>query len=164
MPDERGAWVARVLGFEASVPKPANAAGLSLARLGKARLEWRDMLADARGQIGTLKRVIVADFEGEDEAAVPEALDALDRSIAALDDRLGDDLDAVLNADAERRAELIEKARATATGFASFLIDDTVMSLLDGNDLLPQTAVCRPLRRKLADIQSALVTGAAENA
>jgi len=168
----RAEWVQRVLGKRmpatgAATPDGGAAgalAGLSLARLGKARLEWRESLANARAQMNALKRAIVEDCVGEDERAIPEALRAVDASMKTLDDRLTDELDAILNADAADRAPLIAKARASAAAFATFLLEDTMMSLLDGNDVLPQTMVCRPLRRKLAEIQVVLPDDVAEDA
>jgi hypothetical protein len=160
----RDAWVRRVLGVDIPPRAPAGAAetgspkGLSLVRLGKARLEWRDTLIAARRDMDKLKAALAQRFAGVDDpkARVPAALDRLARSIAELDDTLLNELDAVLTAGPDDRPPLITRARATMAAYARHILADPVMAALDGNEVLPATLIVGPLKAKLAEIHRSL--------
>ena len=155
--DAQADWLARVLGVRMP-PKAGSSGSVSLVRLGKARIEWRDTLGQARGGMKQLKDAIARRYAGVDDAGglVPAALDQLDRSMAALDDALFEQLDAVLNADAANRPPLVARARATMQRFTGHIASDPIMAELDGNEVLPETAITGPLRSKLAEISAAL--------
>jgi hypothetical protein len=148
------------LGVTGAAPAPAAAAagGVSLVKLGKARLEWADARVQGVSGIQRLKVAIQEDYADMPEAgdAVRAALGRLDKLVGQIDDRLVDELDAVLNAPAEARGPLADRARSTIAGFSAVVDKDPILAALDGNEFVPELSVVAPLRARLAAISAAL--------
>jgi hypothetical protein len=142
--------------------KPAADAatgGVSIAKLGKARIEWQSTRQNAIASLGKLKTAFQAAYAAEPELAqeVNAALKKLDGIFARLNETLHDQLDRVLNeADPAKRAELAKIAKKTMADFASFVDSDPVMQALDGNEFAPETQITGPLKAKLSEIAAAL--------
>jgi hypothetical protein len=130
---------------------------LSVAALGKARLEWLTVRQQALADMHRLKDAITAEFRDDTEqaAALREALATLDGLMQRIDVQLAEQLDAVLNADAAARPPLVAQVRTTLAGLQQ-LLADPVMEELDGNEVLPDMLVAAPIRAKLVEISAAL--------
>ncbi len=137
---------------------PGDAAGLSLVKLGKARLEWDGVRAEAVREIQRLKLTMQEEYKDdpEEQAAVGKALGRLDGLITSLNEELGEQLDQVLNAEPEPRRRLLPTAQATLKRFVTFVDSDQLMSVIDGNEYAPDMRVAGPLRAKLQAIAAAL--------
>ena len=136
----------------------ADAPGLSLVRLGRARIEWPKVRDQAFRDLDRLKQSIIADYADMPDAAakVQTALKRLDQSLADFHENLHDRLDAVLNADTGARAAPIAAAREMIRGFDQLLASDPVLAELDGNEFLPDIRIQAPLRAQLTEISKAL--------
>ena len=154
----RAEWISRVLGVDV---RRGGVAGLatkvSLVKLGRARIEWRDTLAASRRELSSFKQALAQRFAGvpDPQGLVPAALKQLDESLAQLDDALLVQLDAVLNGSEQERPPLIATAQSTMRAFRSRISADPVMAALDGNEVRPETIVTGPLHAKLAEIEAA---------
>lgn len=133
--------------------------GLSIMKLGKARIEWGDTRRAAMKSMEELKTAFQAAYADETNmlGEVKAALKKLDTTISQLREDLERELDNVLNeTDPARRVDLVRIARRTMNEFSSFVDSDKVMKALDGNEILPKTQITGPIRAKLAEIASAL--------
>jgi hypothetical protein len=132
--------------------------GLSLVKLGKARIEWPDTHTKAFDDLKRLKTRIEADYADMPEAAseVAGAISLLDKSFSTFNDKLHDQLDAVLNADETDRQSQIDAARAMINAFTKHVDSDPIISALDDNDILPDISIAAPIRAKLQEISTAL--------
>src|SRR5262249_44923251 len=168
-----GAYLARALeklaechalataGATATAPQGAPTA-LSLIKLGKARLEWIGSRSKAVQDIGGLKAAIEAELKDdpEQQGQLAAALKRLDGLITELNEDLGNQLDAVLNAsDPGQSQALARTAQATMDRFIKFVDTDEIMAELDGNEVLPGLQITGPLRAKLRDIAIGLGVG-----
>ncbi len=154
----RAEWISRVLGIDVrSGGAAGRATKVSLVKLGRARIEWRDTLAASRAELSAFKQALAQRFAGvpDPEGRVPAALKRLDESLTQLDDALLVQLDALLNGSEQDRPPLIAKAQSTMRAFRSRIAADPVMAALDGNEVRPETIVTGPLHAKLADIEAA---------
>ena len=136
----------------------APAQGLSLVKLGKARIEWPDIHGKASDDLKRLKTQIEADYADMPEAAgdVAGAISQLDKSFSTFNANLHDQLDAVLNADGTDRQTQIDAARAMINSFTKHVVSDPIISALDGNDIMPDISIAGPIRAKLQEISVAL--------
>ena len=133
--------------------------GLSVAKLGKARLEWVGTRTEAVSGIDRLIEKIKLEYKGEDDQQnqVQLAIDKLNALSAKLKVGLEAQLDAALNeSDPGKRAALAKTAKATLLGIAKLLTEDPLMAELDGNELLPDLKIVAPMKTKLRDIAAAL--------
>ncbi len=146
------------LGASGAGQPQGGSGGVSVVKLGKARLEWANTRLQGISGIERLKTAIADDYADMPEAgdAVRAALGRLDRLVAQIDARLQDELDAVLNAPAEARGPLAERVRGTISGFSAMVDKDPILAALDGNEFVPELSVAAPLRAKLAEISAAL--------
>jgi hypothetical protein len=139
--------------------KTAEKGRLSLVKLGKARLEWRTVLKQSRVGIkrvqGALRREFGADAEQQPKLA--NALKQLDSISADFNEELGARLDDVLNAkDDPQRQTATTIARTMMDKFTRKIDGNEVMAALDGNSLVPDTKIIKPMRDKLREISTAL--------
>src|SRR5262249_8276828 len=140
----------------------AATTGLSLVKLGKARLEWLATRTHAIRDIEHLQAAIEVEFKDDPEQQVQlaAALKRLGALVTELNEELGNQLDAVLNAEDDgQRQALIRIAQATLARFRHFVDTDEVVALLDGNEVLPEMQVAAPVRSKLQGIAVALCPG-----
>jgi hypothetical protein len=143
----------------ASAPSAAGGtSGVSLVKLGKARLEWIAVRRDALEGIRRLRTAIEAEFGDDAEQTQPlqAALRKLDEGIDQLEAELPDQLDAVLNADPAERPALVTVARRTLTRLTTYLSTDEVMQELDDNEVVEGLQVVGPVQAKLQEISQAL--------
>jgi hypothetical protein len=136
-----------------AIPAP-----LSLVKLGKARLEWNDVRNHAIREFQRLKSLLQEEYRDDaaEAATLAKAVQRLDGAIASLNEQLGADLDAVLNADAAKRPQAITTAKATLRRFVALIETDELMSLMDGNEFAPEMEVAAPMRDKLEEITTSL--------
>ncbi len=134
------------------------AAGLSLVKLGKARLEWPEIHTAASSELKRLKAEIQNQYSDMPQAAgaVTSALKTLDDSFALFNERLHDQLDEVLNAEEDARGKEISNAKRMIASFSKHVDSDPIIAAIDGNDILPDTRIAQPIRQKLAEISAAL--------
>jgi len=150
--------------LQSDAPPPAAAVppgvdGLSIMKLGKARIEWNGIRSKAVQDIQLLRTALNAEFadDVEQQPQVNAALTKLDSLIAELNADLGAKLDDVLNAKADaQRNESIKSAKATMQQFVTLVETDEVMAALDGNEITPDAQITAPLQAKLRDIAAAL--------
>ena len=138
---------------------PSGVDGLSIMKLGKARIEWNGIHSKAVQDIQLLRTALNAEFadDVEQQPQVTAALTKLDSLIAELNADLGAKLDDVLNAKADaQRNEAIKSAKATMQRFVTLVETDEVMAALDGNEITPDAQITAPLQAKLRDIAAAL--------
>jgi hypothetical protein len=138
---------------------PQGTGKLSIVKLGKARIEWGNLRSRAVSDIATLKSKLQEEFgsDAEQTAQLGAALKTLDGTISQLNDNLGLQLDAVLNAKTDNeRAALAGTAKATMQQFQRYVDSDTIIAELDGNEVMPDMLVIGPLKAKLQEIAAAL--------
>jgi hypothetical protein len=155
------AWVARVLGVEPPGGKTGKTGttGLSVVRLGKARVQFIEAQRRAVAAIGQLRETLRAQFadDTEQQTQLSKADGVLAGLATALDSALNDELDAVLNeADTVKRQALAESTRATLQRLTGVVTGNPIMSELDGNEVMPQMQVTAPLVAGLQAIAAAL--------
>ena len=148
------AWVIRAL----KVALPAGGTGLSLVKLGQARLAWGGVRGRALADIETVRAAVAAEFADDDEqqSALNAALTRIGGLAAHFNATLEDQLDAVLNAQERARPQLANAARATLSDYVTFLESDALMAAIDGNEITPQVQIAAPMRRALSDVAAAL--------
>lgn len=141
----------------ASVAQKAGS-GLSLAKLGKARIEWPKTRDQAMADLERLKKHIKNEYSDMPEAKgeVTNALSMLDKSLAKFQANLHEQLDQVLNASDDTREETVKTARKMIDDFNAHVKSDPVLAELDGNDILPDIKITGPLQAKLNEISTAL--------
>ena len=155
----RAKQITDLLGKLAGAAKQAGSddGGVSLVKLGKARLEWPGVRDKAFADLGLLKKAITADYADMPEAAqqVSGALATLDKSLSVFQLDLHDKLDEVLNAEGAARAGKVVEVRRIIDAFGKRLDSDPILGALDENDILP-VQIAAPLRGKLGEISEAL--------
>ncbi|MEI7462562.1 MAG: hypothetical protein WCK15_24445 [Pirellula sp.] len=141
-----------------AVGKTEDKQGLSLVKLGKARVEWNRIRLNALQEIERLIEILEAEYgtDKSEQAALSGARQSLSSMIDSMNDELGEQLDLVLNADPERRSELVTSAKAVLERFVNFVDANKILSEIDGNEYAPEMEVAEPLRAKLRQIASAL--------
>ena len=93
----------------------------------------------------------------EAKSTVAAAQKTLDKVFIQIHEKLTTELDAVLvEKDAAKQRPLVETAKGTVTDFMKFVETDGLMSLLDGNDILLDTSIKKPLHEALQGIAAAL--------
>lgn len=158
-------FIRQFLGIE--IPAPAGAAeapnpgagAISVAKLGKARLEWATHKKRMFAEINRLKSAVHKAYQTAPELqrTVAGGLTKLDTALVQFSDDLADQLDAVLNEDdSARQQKLSGKAAKTAAGFLAFCDADPVVSAIDGNEFLPDMNIVGTARARLHNITSAL--------
>ncbi len=141
--------LADALAAAAGKPPPSGSnrsSGVSLVRLGKARLEWIGIRNTAIQDIARLKSVIAEEYKDDVEQAsqLSIALAMLDHKISELEASLPEELDAILNAEVEARTKLVGIARATMAKLQQFLTTDPVMLCIDDNEVIPGVFIRAP--------------------
>jgi hypothetical protein len=136
---------------------PARAE-FSVAKLGKARLEWISARTKAIGEIKRLQAALQAKYQNDpaEQTTLASAVQELELVFDELNEDLGDQLDGVLNASGAQRPVLARVAGATLAQFLSFVETDELMKLLDGNEVLPNMQVTGQVRARLQAIAEAL--------
>jgi ribosomal protein S20 len=144
-----------------------GAGGVSVMKLGKARIEWRDVRGMALADVGTLKTRIRSAFRTmpEQREAVEAGLKKLDDALAELNDELGVELDKILTeSDAAKRAAMAKDVAATTRKFLKMTETHPVISAIDGTVYMPGIQVVKPLTKTLNDILDALAQKTPETA
>jgi hypothetical protein len=145
---------------EPAAAAAAGAAGsLSLVKLGTARLAWATVREQALRGIEELVKRIEQEYRDEaDQRAQVQAATARLRSLAGnLKSDLETQLDAVLNEhDAARRAALMRTAKSALTNVLTVVAQDPLMKELDGNELMPEMQIVKPMQERLREIAAAL--------
>ncbi|MBX3605041.1 MAG: hypothetical protein KF788_07210 [Piscinibacter sp.] len=138
---------------------PEGAGGVSITKLSKARLDWATVRGDALRGIEQLSRRIEDEFrnEADQRAQVAEATKKLRGLATQLKDDLETQLDLVLNAaDAAARTAQARAAKASLTEVLRMVVTDPLMKELDGNELMPDLQIVKPMQEKLREIAAAL--------
>ncbi len=132
--------------------------GISLVALAKARLAWPEVRDAAIRDIRHLKDEIWSEFRDDSEQAteLSAAMADLDQKVRELDNRLHEELDAVLNASEADRPPLIRAARTTLDRVLGLLASDPVFAAIDDNEVVPGMLVRAPLEEQLSAISAAL--------
>lgn len=139
--------------------KPGDAAGFSVAKLSKARLEWGAVRGEALRGIEQLARRVEDEYRNETDqvAQVTEATKKLRSLAAQLKEDLETQLDKVLNAaDAAARSAEMAAAKTRLTDVLRVVATDPLMKELDGNELMPDLQIVKPMQDKLREIAAAL--------
>ncbi len=154
--------VALIDGIEKLLAKPpeaGKAGGLSVAQLGKARLEWINVRRAAVKGIEDLAKKIEAEYAGEaGQAKEVKAATARLRTLAGtLKEDLETQLDKALNEnDPARRTAAVAVVKTTLTSVKNLLTSDPLMKEIDGNELMPGLKVVAPMQAQLQAIEGAL--------
>ena len=158
-PQQR-AFVERYL--DVSLPVPGGPDGgpaqISITKLSKARLEWGNVRKAALSGTKRLEDILQAEY-GDDPAAaqaLPLALKTLSGTISQINEKLEDELDAVLNAEESERARLVDPPAATAVNFIALCDSHPILRELDGNEFLPDMNVVLSMKQSLARVVAAL--------
>lgn len=133
--------------------------GVSVFKLGKARVEWQTTRLDAIKAMDKLKVAFEAAYASKPQlkSEVAAALQRLDGVFTTLHEELYEQLDKLLNeADPPKRAALAGVARKTMSDFIRYVESDNIMQNLDGNEILPETQITAPIYVKLREIAAAL--------
>ncbi len=142
-----------------SRPKPRKRANCRWSSLVKRRIEWRTVLKQSRVGIKRVQIALRREFaaDAEQQPKLASALKQLDSISADFNEELGDRLDDVLNAkDDTQRQTATAVARAAMDRFTRKIDGNPVMAALDGNSLLPDTKIVKPMRDKLREISAVL--------
>jgi hypothetical protein len=152
--DELETLVAKSTG----APTVAPAGGLSVMKLGKARLEWNDVRLKAMKELERFKQILQDEYRDQpkQQAALSAAMKRLDATNGKLTEELGTQLDEVLNADMTQRPQTVTAAKNVLARFVKFIESDDLMSVIDGNEYAPDMLVAAPLQGKLKEIEAAL--------
>lgn len=136
----------------------AQSGGVSLVKLGKARVEWNGVRQHAVSEFERLKNILQAEYKGDpdEQETLTKAMQRLDSMVATMNEELGNELDKVLNADPAQRPSLTATAKSVLARFKNFVETDKLMSVIDGIEYAPDMQVAAPLRAKLNDISAAL--------
>jgi hypothetical protein len=138
--------------------KAAPSGGVSVMKLGKARIEWKDVRSKAIQDLERFKQILRDEYgsEPKQQAALAAAVKRLDATTGTLDEELGEKLDQVLNADTTQRPQKVTAAKSVLARFVQFIESDDLMSVIDGNEYAPDMKVAEPLRGKLKEIEAVL--------
>ena len=135
-----------------------GAAAPPLVALGKARADWDSARSHAVAELKRLKDILAAEYRdaGDQQEALATALQRVDATIAGIDEELARTLDAVIGAEAARRAELAAAAKTVVSRLVDRIGKDPVLQTIDGNELAPEMVVAAPLRERLRDVEASL--------
>lgn len=139
---------------------PAKAAPPTTARIDKALVDaWATVRSDALRGIDQLAKRIEQEYRDEHDQR-KQVQDAVGR-LRALAGQLKADLEtqlaqAIKEADANRRAALLRTAKTTLTGVLRTVAQDPLMKELDGNELMPELKIVKPMQERLREIATAL--------
>ena len=121
----------------AAAAPPADAAQkpISFVTMQKSRLLWDSARKRVAGEIAGLKKEALAFFDGDpEESQVMDALDQLDEITGALDERLIDALDDLLNEqDPVKHAVLLKDAKEVLDDYAEFVASNELVQKLSGD-------------------------------
>ena len=127
--------------------------------MGKARLEWGDLLRQSIAGIKRVQDALQKEF-GDDvsqQSQLSTALQRLDKIGGDFTEDLGNKLDDVLNADDDAKREATVKiARGVVERFKQHVEGDELLGAIDGNRLVPETLISKPMLAKLREIVTAL--------
>jgi len=134
--------------------------GLSVKQLAEARLRWGQERDKAIKEIKRLAKAIGDEFAAEKEQ-LPQVRKAVLDLYALADKQLKVDLehqlDAALNAkDAAARAQAVASAKRALQEIQSLLDSNPVMRELDGNEILSDMSVVKPMKETLSAVEAAL--------
>lgn len=141
------------------VTPPPPSEGISIVKLGKARLEWESVRREAIAELEELKEAILEAYQEDSEAqaAVGAALNRLNAVFTTLNDDLYRQLDDVLNAsEPDERRSKVAVAKKTLQAFWAYATTDPLMATLDDNGFLEDTQIAGPILAKLDEIAAAL--------
>lgn len=132
--------------------------GVSIMKLGKARVEWLTTRDQAVSDLSRLKTIIANEFadDAEQAGALSSALQILDELIATVENDLHEQLDAILNSPSNDRSPLVIIAKSTIAALVDTLDNNEVMQEIDGNEFDPAMKVVGPLKAKLQEVSAAL--------
>jgi hypothetical protein len=133
--------------------------GISLVKLGRARVEWIATRTRALGDMQRLKAAIQTEFKNDpqQQAQLAAAIARLDAIFEQLNEDLGNQLDDVLNEkDPVRRQELAAVATGTMNRFLEYVASDEIMAELDSNEVVPEIQIAGLVRNRLKEIEAAL--------
>ncbi len=141
-------------------PQPTVApAGPPTDKLAKVRQEWAAARSEAVRGIEQLARAIEQEYRDEvdQRAQVAEATKRLRALAGQLKDDLEKQLDLVIKAaDAAARSTQLRTAKTRLTEVLRVVATDPLMKELDGNELMPQLRVVKPMQDKLREIAAVL--------
>lgn len=141
-------------------PQPTVApAGPPADKLAKVRQEWAAARSEAVRGIEQLARAIEQEYRDEvdQRAQVAEATKRLRELAGQLRDDLEKQLDLVIKAaDAAARSSQVRTAKTRLTEVLRVVATDPLMKELDGNELMPQLRVVKPMQDKLREIAAVL--------
>jgi hypothetical protein len=144
-----------------------GAGGVSVKKLGQARIEWQGVRSVSLEGVATLKARIRKFFAGRPDLAsrVENGLKTLDQAVGKLNEDLARMLDLVLNeADPAKRTALARDVAATARTFLNLTATDPVISVIDSSKFADGLMVVRPMADKLNEILDAVAQSATETA
>lgn len=146
-------------GATAAAPAAAAAPDPALAKLGQARSEWMAARAQAVRGIEQLAQRIEQEYR--DEAGQQAQVKAATARLRALAGQLRADLETQLDAalkekDANRRAAMLRTAKVALAALAKTIAQDPLMKELDGNELMPELQIVKPMQERLREIAAVL--------
>lgn len=148
---------------QAAAPKaataPAAPGGPSADKLAKVRQEWAAARGEAVRGIEQLARAIEQEYrdEADQRDQVAEATKRLRALAGQLKDDLEKQLDLVIKAaDAAARSNQMRTAKTRLTEVLRVVATDPLMKELDGNELMPDLRVVKPMQEKLREIAAVL--------
>lgn len=136
-----------------------NVGGISLVKLGIARVEWPKVQSSSHAALRDVQSAIQAAYAPfpSEAAKVAAAVGTLDGVIDTLNDTLKDQLDDVYNAqDDAERAKTVAVVRKTVSAFKTFVETDPVAKAVDGNSFAPGTSVMGAVQKNLSAMMTAL--------
>lgn len=146
-------------GATAAAPAAAPAADPALAKLGQARSEWMAARTEAVRGIEQLAQRIEQEYR--DEAGQQSQVKAATARLRTLAGQLRADLETQLDAalkekDANRRAAMLRTAKVALAAVAKTVAQDPLMKELDGNELMPELQIVKPMQERLREIAAVL--------
>lgn len=150
------------VGSAAAAPAAAAAAAApdpALAKLGQARSEWMAARAQAVRGIEQLAQRIEQEYR--DEVGQRSQVQAATARLRALAGQLRADLETQLDAalkekDPNRRAAMLRTAKVALAAVVKTVAQDPLMKELDGNELMPELQIVKPMQERLREIAAAL--------
>lgn len=141
-----------------SAPAPGAAPGPAPERLRKLRQDWATARSEAVRGIESLARTIEQEYRDEaDQHPVTEATKKLRALAAQLKDDLEKQLDEMLRtADAAARRNQVASAKTRLTEVLRVVAADPLMKEIDGNELMPDLRIVKPMQDSLREIAAAL--------
>lgn len=146
-------------GAGAAGAAPTAAPDPALAKLGQARSEWMAARAQAVRGIEQLAQRIEQEYR--DETGQQAQVKAATARLRALAGQLRADLETQLDAalkekDANRRAAMLRTAKVALAAVVKTVAQDPLMKELDGNELMPELQIVKPMQERLREIAAVL--------